>query len=166
MGTEAFSRHNLPLMLSSFIGREDELAHLLPRIADTRLITLIGSGGCGKTRLALEVARAAQPLFADGCWLIEFGPLTDLSDLASAIAQALDLREQPGRALTDTLVELLLSRHLLLVFDNCEHVIASAAQLAHRFLTALPDLHILATSRERLNLPGEVVWQCRIAGDA
>src|SRR4051794_15978830 len=137
-------------MLSSFIGREDELAHLLARIAGTRLITLIGSGGCGKTRLALEVARHVQPSFADGCWLIEFGPLGNPSDLASAIAQVLDLREQPGRALTDTLVELLFSRHLLLLFDNCEHVIASAAQLADTLLRACPQLHILATSRERL----------------
>ena len=146
-------------MLSSFIGREEELAHLLMHIADTRLMTLIGSGGCGKTRLALEVARAAQPSFADGCWLIEFGPLTDPTDLASAIAQALDLREQPGRALTDTLVELLFSRHLLLVFDNCEHVIASAAQLADTLLRACSHVRILATSRERLNVPGEIVWR-------
>src|SRR5215208_6284637 len=99
MSTEAASRHNLPLMLSSFIGREEELAHLMARIAGTRLITLIGSGGAGKTRLALEVARHTQHAFAGGCWLIEFGLLTNPSDLASAIAQALDLREQPGRLL-------------------------------------------------------------------
>ena len=159
MSTEAASCHNLPLMLSSFIGREDELAHLLTRVASTRLITLIGSGGCGKTRLALEVARHVQPSFADGCWLIEFGPLSDPSELPSAVAQALELREQPGRALTDTLVDLLSSRHLLLVFDNCEHVIDSAAQLADTLLRVCPQLHILATSRERLDLPGEVTWR-------
>src|SRR5215213_3923219 len=159
MSTEAASRHNLPLILSSFIGREDELAHLIAGIAGIRLITLVGSGGAGKTRLALEVARPAQHAFADGCWLIEFGPLTDSSELASAIAQVLDLREQPGRALTDTLVELLFSRHVLLLFDNCEHVIASAAQLADTLLRACPQVHILATSRERLNLPGEVTWR-------
>jgi non-specific serine/threonine protein kinase len=109
--------------------------------------------------LALEVARHVQSSFADGCWLIEFGPLSDPSELPSAVAQALELREQPGRALTDTLVDLLSSRYLLLVFDNCEHIIDSAAQLADTLLRVCAQLHILATSRERLNLPGEVTWR-------
>jgi len=159
MSPEASSRHNLPLMLSSFIGREAELDQLVARVVGTRFVTLSGSGGCGKTRLALEVARRAQHAFAQGCWLVEFAPLSDRSELASALAQALGIREHPGRALADRLVEALSDWHLLLLFDNCEHVLASAAQLADTLLRACARVHILATSRERLSLPGEVVWR-------
>src|SRR5262245_53724402 len=114
--------HNLPRQLTSFIGRERELAEAKRLLAATPLLTLTGAGGCGKTRLALEAAAAALGDYADGVWLVELGPLADPALVPQAVATALDVREAPGRALTDSLKGYLRARSLLLILDNCEHL--------------------------------------------
>jgi predicted ATPase/transcriptional regulator with XRE-family HTH domain len=152
---------NLPVALTSFVGRTEERAELAALVGDPafRLVTLIGVGGCGKTRLAAEVARTALPAFADGVWWAELAPLTDGSLVPAAIAALLGVREDPRRPLTDSLADALGSRRLLLVLDNCEHLIEACARLAGALLTACPSLTVLATSREPLGLPGEQEWR-------
>jgi predicted ATPase/DNA-binding SARP family transcriptional activator len=153
--------HNLPAPLTRFIGREREITELRPlltptRDADTlRLITFSGVGGCGKTRLALQVAASLTDAFPDGVWLVELASLADAALVPQAIATALRLREQPDHTLTETLAGSLRPRALLLVLDNCEHLVAACAALAHRLLTSCPHLRILATSRELLGIDGE-----------
>lgn len=127
-------------------------------LAMTSLLTLTGVGGCGKTRLAQEVARDLAPLYPDGVWFVELAPVSDPSLVPQAVAAALDVREQPGRALVDTLVDILRKKRSLLVLDNCEHLIDAAARLADTLLSSCTRLKILATSREPLNLAGEVSW--------
>jgi predicted ATPase/DNA-binding CsgD family transcriptional regulator len=150
--------HNLPLQLTSFIGRERELAEVARLLLTTRLLTLTGAGGSGKTRLAMEVARQMLKGFPGGVWLVEFAPLSDPELVPQATASSLVVRETPGRALTETLVDYLKPRHVLLILDNCEHLIAHCAQLAETLLRACPKLHILATSREPLRIAGELLW--------
>jgi predicted ATPase len=152
------SPNNLPLALSSFIGREREMAEVQQLLAAHRLLTLTGPGGCGKTRLALQVASNSRAAFAAGVWLTEFAPLTDVALVPQAVALSCGVREQTGRALVDTLAECFLRQTVLLVLDNCEHLVAACAQLAEHLLRACPDLRILATSREPLNVPGEAIW--------
>jgi non-specific serine/threonine protein kinase len=123
----------------------------------TRLLTLTGAGGSGKTRLALEVARSLADVYTDGVWLTELAPLSDPALAPQAVARAVGVREQPGRQLADTLVEHLRTGNLLLVLDNCEHLVEAAAHLAEILLRACPDLRVLATSRETLGVRGEVV---------
>ncbi len=122
--------NNLPLRLSSFVGREHEIVQIEPLVLTSRLLTLTGSGGAGKTRLALEVASHLVNEFADGVWLVELAPLSDPTLVPQAIAQALGVVERPGRSLIDRLVEYLESRELLLILDNCEHLVAACAELA------------------------------------
>jgi predicted ATPase/DNA-binding CsgD family transcriptional regulator len=150
--------HNLPLQLTSFIGRERELAEVARLLLTTRLLTLIGAGGSGKTRLAMEVARQMLKGFPGGVWLVEFAPLSDPELVPQATASSLVVRETPGHTLTSTLVDYLKPRHVLLVFDNCEHLIEPCAQLAETLLRACPNLRILATSREPLRIAGELLW--------
>jgi predicted ATPase/DNA-binding NarL/FixJ family response regulator len=151
--------NNLPLELSSFVGREKELSEVKRVLEDTRLLTLTGSGGCGKTRLALEAAAGVLAEgFEDGVWLVELAPLADPSLVAQAVAFTIKVREQPGRSLTETLSEHLGSKRLLLVLDNCEHLVEACAALAEALLRSCPELRILATSREALGLTGEVAW--------
>ncbi|MGN6565727.1 MAG: ATP-binding protein, partial [Thermomicrobiales bacterium] len=150
--------HNLPADLTSFIGRERELAAIGQLLEIARLVTLTGAGGVGKTRLALRVAGASSGRWADGVWLVELAAFSDPMLVRQAVARAVGVREQPGRTLEDTLVEALGARHLLLVLDNCEHLIAACAVLIARLLRACPRLHILVTSREALGVPGERVW--------
>ena len=149
---------NLPTARSSFVGRHDELAALDKALSGPGLLTLVGPGGVGKTRLATEVARGLRPRYPDGVWLVELAPLSDPSLVPQAVAAAVGVREEPGRPLTDTLARALAPRRDLLVLDNCEHVVAAAAALADALLGAAPDLVILATSREPLRVEGEVVW--------
>jgi predicted ATPase/DNA-binding SARP family transcriptional activator len=151
-------RTNLPAALSELIGRDEAVAAIRPRLATDRLVTLTGPGGVGKTRLALEAAGGLINDFPDGVWLAELGGLEPGSAGAPAdvVMAALDVREMTGTA--DRLVDALRARRLLLVLDNCEHVIEPAAELAGRLLRGCPGLRILATSREPLGLPGEVVW--------
>jgi len=151
-------RYNLPLALTSFVGRERERLEVKRLLAMTRLLTLTGAGGCGKTRLALELASDLVGAYPDGVWLIELAPLSDPALVEQTMAQALGVREQPGRPLLETLKDTLRSRKMLLVVDNCEHLVEAVAQLADALLASCPYLRILATSREALNTAGEINW--------
>ncbi|HEU5314550.1 MAG TPA: protein kinase [Chloroflexota bacterium] len=150
--------NNLPLPVTSFIGRQRERAALAERLTDVRALTLTGPGGVGKTRLALEVATAASDLHRDGAWLVPLAALPDPALVTQAIADALGVREAPGRELAATLAEWLRPRHLLLVLDNCEHVIHACATIVDALLQTCPHLRVLAASREPLGIGGEVVW--------
>jgi non-specific serine/threonine protein kinase len=151
--------HNLPAPLTSFIGRQREIAELVGRVRTTRLLTLTGAGGCGKTRLALAVARRMSPSFPDGVWLADLSPLTEPGLVAQTVASALDIRQAPSRSIVETLADRLRNRKLLLLLDNCEHVIASSAELAETLLREAEGLTILATSREALGIAGETTWR-------
>jgi predicted ATPase/class 3 adenylate cyclase len=150
---------NLPALLTSFIGRRRELAELARVLESTRLLTLTGSGGTGKTRLALEVARDQAGRFPDGVWLVELAPVTDPGLLVQSVAGVLGLREQPGRPLLATLKDALASAEALLVLDNCEHLLDASAALVADLLRSAPALKVLATSREPLSLSGEVTYR-------
>ena len=151
--------NNLPSQLSSFVGRTRQKAEILGRIGGERLLTLTGVGGGGKTRLALEVARASLDRFADGVWFIELAPLTDPGQLPSRLLRVLGGREEPGRDVLSILVELLRTRTTLLVLDDCETHLDAAARLAEELLSACGGLSVLATSREALGLSGESIYQ-------
>src|SRR5215210_6594623 len=149
--------HNLPLELSSFVGREREVAETQRLLLEnTRLLTLTGSGGCGKTRLALAAAGELVERFGDGVWMVELASLADPSLLPQEVASTLGVREQPGRSPTQTLSEHLRTRKVLLVLDSCEHLIQACAGFAEALLRSCPNLRILATSREALGVTGEV----------
>jgi class 3 adenylate cyclase len=152
---EAFT-HNLPRQLTSFIGREREMAEVKQLLTTTCLLTLTGSGGCGKTRLALQVAADLVEEYPDGVWLVELAALTDPVLLPQAVATALGIREEPGRLLAATLADFLRPRALLLLLDNCEHLLTACAQLAESLLRGCPQLRILASSREGLGIGGEL----------
>ncbi|HLG69507.1 MAG TPA: LuxR C-terminal-related transcriptional regulator, partial [Chloroflexota bacterium] len=149
---------NLPLQLTSFVGRETELSQVRGRLTQHRLVTLTGPGGVGKTRLALEVAASAQHTFADGVWLAELASLADPEMLPGVVAAALGLRDDGARSPVHVLAEHLRSAELLLVLDNCEHLLQACADLAEHLLRSCPRLRILATSREALRVPGEIAW--------
>jgi predicted ATPase/class 3 adenylate cyclase len=151
--------NNLPLQVTSFIGREKESADVKRLLGGTRLLTLTGTGGTGKTRLALEAAADMLPEYPDGVWLVELAPLADPSLVAQTVASALGVREEPGRALTQTLVGALKPKGLLLLLDNCEHLLTACAQLADTLARACPRLQVLATSREGLNIAGEQTYR-------
>ncbi len=151
--------NNLPsLELTSFVGRERELVEIKRLLSASRLVTLVGPGGAGKTRLALEVAADLIEKFTHGAWLIELAPLSDPAVIVQVVATIFGVREM-GRPLLDSLVDYLRTRDLLLVLDNCEHLIAAAAHTAHTLLRACPGLRIMATSREALGTAGEVVYR-------
>ena len=152
------ARHNLPVARTSFVGRERETHEVRRLLAMTGLLTLTGAGGCGKTRLALEVAGDLVSLYPDGVWLVELASVSDPALAPQAVARALGVREIPGRALEDTLTHHLRTKHLLLVVDNCEHLVDKVAHLADALLSTCPKLRILATSREPLGVRGEAVW--------
>src|SRR6185295_6650760 len=140
---------------AGFVGRESEIIEGQRCLAAGRLLTLTGSGGCGKTRLALRLAEVVQGQYRDGVVLVELAAVSDPGLVPQTLGAALDVREQPGRPLLETLSEALHSRRLLLVLDNCEHVIEAAAHLAKALLRSCLYLKILATSREALRIPGE-----------
>lgn len=147
--------NNLPIQLSSFIGREREIAEVTRLLSTTRLLTLTGSGGCGKTRLALQAAREMLDVFDAGVWLVELAAVSDPDLVTQKLALALRLREQPGRPLLASVLDYLQDKHLLMIMDNCEHLIAGCARLAEALLRACPSLRILTSSREALRIPGE-----------
>jgi predicted ATPase/class 3 adenylate cyclase len=151
--------HNLPAQVTSFVGREKEIAEIKQLLAGTRLLTLTGSGGAGKTRLALQVAGELLGTYADGVWLVELAAVSDPSLIAQAIASALEMRDEARRPLLETLRDYLHGRELLLVLDNCEHLIDDAARLADSLLRSAPRLKILATSREPLAIAGEITYR-------
>jgi predicted ATPase/DNA-binding CsgD family transcriptional regulator/predicted negative regulator of RcsB-dependent stress response len=152
------SKHNLPAPMSSFVGREREMVEVKRELAMTRLLTLAGAGGTGKTRLALEVARDLVGAFPDGVWMVELASITEPRLVAQEVAGTLGVQERPGEPLTDTIAEALAAKELLLVLDNCEHLVEEAARQVDRLLASCPHLKVLATSREPLALPGEVNW--------
>jgi len=151
-------KHNLPATRSSFVGRETELRSVKRDLAMTRLLTLTGAGGCGKTRLALEVARELVGAYPDGVWLVELAPLPEGALVAQAVAAALGVHEQADRSLSDALVAFLRAKRTLLVLDNCEHLVDAVASFADTLLNSCPHLRVLATSRESLNVEGELNW--------
>ena len=150
---------NLPRAASSFVGRGPALAELARLLEATALLTITGAGGTGKTRLALQVAQRALPGYPDGVWLVELAPLADPALVPQAVASVLGVGERPGEAPAATLAAALAERRLLLVLDNCEHLVAACAALADALLRACPHVRVLATSREPLRVPGETVWR-------
>jgi predicted ATPase/DNA-binding SARP family transcriptional activator/Tfp pilus assembly protein PilF len=156
-------RTNIPAPLTSFVGRIAEQSAVRTLLEAARLLTLTGAGGCGKTRLALRVANDLADTFADGVWLVELAATAagdlDLALPARALAAVLGVAEEPDRPLVDTLTAFLGPRRVLLVLDNCEHLIVSCAELVSNLLTACPDLRVLATSREALGVPGETFFR-------
>jgi predicted ATPase len=151
-------KHNLPASRTSFVGREHEMMEIKRHLAMTRLLTLTGAGGSGKTRLALEVARDLIGAYPDGMWLAELASLSQAEFVAQALAEALGVQGQPGRPLTDTLVDALRAKRMLLILDNCEHLVDAVGDLVARLLDSCPHLRILATSRQALKAVGEVSW--------
>jgi len=151
--------NNLPTQTTRFIGRQREVAAVRELASAQRLLTLSGTGGAGKTRLALQVAADLVDTFKDGVWLVELGPIADPALVPQAVASALSVREEPGRAPLSALVEFVRSRNLLVLLDSCEHVVQACAELANTLLRAAPDLHILVTSREVLGISGETTWR-------
>jgi predicted ATPase len=150
--------HNLPLELSSFVGREKELPEVRRLLENNRLLTLTGSGGCGKSRLALAAASELVERFEDGVWIVELASLAEPSLVPQAVAFTLGVRERPGSSLTEALSDYLRTRNLLLILDNCEHLIGACAELAEALLHYCPGLRVLATSREAMGITGEIAW--------
>jgi predicted ATPase/class 3 adenylate cyclase len=147
--------NNLPIQLTSFIGREREMAEARRLLQAARLLTLTGPGGTGKTRLSLQLAAEVAEMFPDGVWLAELAPLSDPALLPQTVASIWAVHAQPGRTMLDTLADYLLAKQLLLILDNCEHLIEACAQLAAGLLGACPRLKLLCSSREALSVPGE-----------
>jgi non-specific serine/threonine protein kinase len=152
-------RHNLPALLTSFVGRRREIPELVRLVTSTRLLTLTGAGGCGKTRLALEMLKPLVDRVRDGVWMVDLGPLSDEGLVGHSVASALDVRPAPGRSLEESISDFVRDREIVLLLDNCEHLIAPCARLAETLLHAAPRLTIVATSREALGVAGEIVWR-------
>jgi predicted ATPase/class 3 adenylate cyclase len=151
--------NNLPVELSSFVGRRNELAAVQDALTRARLVTLTGAGGAGKTRLALQVAADRIERHSDGVWLVDLAGLSDSRLVAQAAVSAMLVPEKPGQPALEVLTGYLASRDLLVVLDNCEHLIAAAAELVETVLRASPQARFIATSREPLNVPGEISWR-------
>lgn len=151
--------NSLPAQVSSFIGRDTELAEVRRLVSGSRLVTLTGAGGAGKTRLALQVAAGLVDGAGEGVWFADLAPLGDPDQVAVTVADVLDVRQEQGRPVLDTLVEALGGRSLLVLLDNCEHVIGACAKLADALLRGCPNLALLATSREPLGIDGERVYR-------
>lgn len=151
--------HNLPVQVTSFVGRRRDLDAVAELIPQTKLLTLTGVGGSGKTRLALQAAAELVSVFRDGVWLTELGPLDDGALLAAETASTLGVERLPGRSVQESLIEYLRSRHTLLILDNCEHVLDATVPLLDALLRACPRLQVLATSREALGMAGEVLYR-------
>jgi len=152
-------KHNLHRQLSTFIGREKELAEVKHLLKSTSLLTLLGPGGTGKTRLMLQVAEEVIEDFPDGVWLVELAPLTDPNLIPERVAAALNVQEQPGRKIVDTLTEYLRRKELLLLLDNVEHIVQASAEITEHLLQHCPKLKILVTGREALFIEGETTIQ-------
>jgi predicted ATPase/DNA-binding SARP family transcriptional activator len=163
---EAPTRRQLPARLASFVGRSAEMEAIDAALTTSRLVTLTGAGGAGKTSLAIEAARARQSTYRDGVWLVELAPVVDPARVPDALLMALDLEHVAdlGRGRVDvdpiaTVVDFLRDRQVLLVLDNCEQVVDAAAAAAEAVLLACPAVEVLATSRDRLGIPGELLWR-------
>lgn len=150
--------NNLPVQTTSFVGREKEIEESLRRLEKTKLLTLMGTGGTGKTRLALEIGARVINEFRDGVWLVELAPITDPDRVVEAVATAVGAREEPERPLRETLVNFLKGKNVLLIFDNCEHLLNAASSIAAELLRACPNLKIIAASRHSLSIAGEMTF--------
>jgi len=151
--------NNLPSQLATFIGRVRELAEVRALAETSRLVTLTGAGGCGKTRLSLQVAAEMLDGSGDGVWLVELAPVADEDQVAPAIAAVLAIAGQPGRPILETLADALVPQNVLIVLDNCEHLIGACAKVADSILRRCPRVHVIATSREPLGIGGEAIYR-------
>src|SRR5271166_3304837 len=149
----------LPAQLTSFVGRDTELAQLRELLSENRLLTLTGAGGAGKTRLAIQLAAQLTGEFADGVWYVDLAPITDPDLVPITTARAFGLPDQPGRSTMDTLTRFIADRQMLVVLDNCEHLLDASAALINALLGATAGLTFLATSREPIGVAGEVSWR-------
>jgi predicted ATPase/class 3 adenylate cyclase len=149
---------NLPLQVTSFIGRDKELAALGSALETSRLVTVVGVGGVGKTRLALQAAAELIAGFPDGVWVCELAAADDPVSMLQVVAAALSVRPRPGSSLEDSIIESLRPRRMLIVLDNCEHLLRSASRLVDRVLRNCAQVHLIATSRESLGVEGEQTW--------
>lgn len=156
---EEVSRGNLPVVLTSFIGRESEIAHIKQLISSLRMLTILGAGGSGKTRLALQVAADLRDAFAHGIWFVDLAPLSNPELLVPHLLNVLCIREEEGLPLMQALITFLRDRALLLILDNCEHLLPALSQLTEAMLLGAPSIKILATSREALGITGETIWK-------
>src|SRR6201993_1255120 len=151
--------HSLPVQLTSFVGREAEIYEVRRLLADNRLVTLTGAGGAGKTRLAVEIAARIAAEFSNGVWYVDLAPITDPDVVPIAVARALGLPDQPGRSTMDTLLRFVRDRQMLVVLDNCEHLLDASADLVVTLLDAAAGPTVLATSREPIGVRGEARWR-------
>lgn len=151
--------HNLPPQFTSFVGRSAQLTEVRMLLAENRLVTLTGAGGAGKTRLAIEVANQLSGEYSDGVWYVDLAPITDPELVPVRMARALGLPDQPGRSIMDTLLRFVRDRQMLVVLDNCEHLLDACAGLVVALLGGAPPLTLLATSREPIGVPGEATWR-------
>jgi predicted ATPase len=150
--------NNLPQQLTSFVGRRHELSEIESLLGKSRLLTLVGMGGIGKSRLSLQLAARVMDQFPDGVWIVELAALKDPRDVALAVATVLGVTEQPGRPVKEALCQFVASRQLLLILDNCEHLLHACADLAKQLLQAGADIRVLASSREPLHIAGETTY--------
>jgi predicted ATPase/DNA-binding SARP family transcriptional activator len=157
--TESRHSHNLPIQLSSFIGREREVRQIVQLLEGAKALTLTGPGGTGKTRLGIEAAATLIGSRRDGVWLVELAAVSEPALVIQAIADVFDVREQQAESHLDLVIDYLAGRQVLLVLDNCEHLVDACATVAQAMLSACPDLKIVATSRQPLRIPGEVVFR-------
>lgn len=151
--------NNLPLQLTSFIGRQSEIAKVKELLENVRLVTITGAGGCGKTRLALQIAADLMDEYPDGAWLVDLAPLSEPELVAQAVLSTLGVQEEQFIGVFESLIRGVGGRKMLIVLDNCEHLISSCASLAEAMLKRCPNLIFLATSREPLGVPGENPWR-------
>ena len=156
---KAVADTNLPVQLTSFVGRDAQLTQLRELLAQNRVVTLTGAGGVGKTRLAVQVAAAMAPEFGDGVWYVDLAPITDAELVAVTVVRALGLPDQPGRSTMDSLLRFVADRQMLVVLDNCEHLLDASADLVVALLSGAARLTVLATSREAIGVAGEVSWR-------
>jgi transcriptional regulator with XRE-family HTH domain len=155
----AMTCSNVPISASRFVARAGEIERVKERLRESRLLTLSGSGGCGKTRLALEVARELEGEVIDGVWLVELAPLADAALVAQTVAATVGVRDEPARPVLDVVTDYLRGRQVLLIFDNCEHLIDACAHVVDTLLRCCARVQILATSRELLGVAGEATWR-------
>jgi predicted ATPase/class 3 adenylate cyclase/DNA-binding CsgD family transcriptional regulator len=168
MPKAAVSQH-LPVQITSFVGRDTELSQVRELLSENRLVTLTGAGGAGKTRLAIEVAGRLSGGFGDGVWCVDLAPITDPELVPLTVARTLGLPDQPGRSTMDSLIRFIADRQMLVMLDNCEHLLDASAALTHALLGAAAGLTLLATSREPIGVAGEVSWRVpslSLAGEA
>ncbi|MCW2554325.1 MAG: putative ATPase [Mycobacterium sp.] len=157
--TDSIPSYSIPVSLTSFVGRGDQIKEVRQLLAANRLVTLTGAGGAGKTRLSMQVAEQLSAEFRDGACYVDLAPITDPDAVPAAVSRALGLPTQPGRSTVDALTRFIADRHMLAVLDNCEHLLDGSARLVVTLLGACPGLTLLGTSREPVGVPGEVTWR-------